>query len=247
MTTILRCLTALLLAGVLLGADAPPPLLPSAEYPRLVESSVGLIESALAGEPTRRSAEKARVAAVMLAEFAQQDLRGPDARQRATVRDAALQLAALIKDKKYAEAVAQAKRLPSLPPNAAARLERIKLLGPHLDVEELMSQFRTTRLGGLGIEALLDELAVSKDGKVPTEALTDELRRLAYRTALAAELARDHLPKENPNEWQTRLGEMRKSAVELAEAAKAKDGKAAFTAVERLNSSCNKCHLKFRN
>src|SRR5262245_42207707 len=68
------------------AADAPKPIVPDAEYPALVEQSAKLIAEALAGSPNRRMADKARVAAVMLAEFAQQNLAGADAGQRATVR-----------------------------------------------------------------------------------------------------------------------------------------------------------------
>ena len=97
-------LASALLAG---GADAPvkAPLLPDAAYGKLIEPSAKLIQESLAGEPTRRSVEKARVAALMLAEFAQQNLQGADGAQRATVRDAALHIAGLINDKKYANAV----------------------------------------------------------------------------------------------------------------------------------------------
>jgi hypothetical protein len=230
-----------------LGAqDAAGPVLPDTAYARLVGPSVKLIEAALAGEPTRRTAEKARVGALMLAEFAQQNLQGADAGQRATVRDAALQVAALIKDKKYAEAVKLAKELPTLPANPAAKKERLKLLGNHLDMEELMSQFRSAKLGGLGVEALLDELASSKDGMVPAAALTDELRLLAFRTAVAAELVRAELPKMKPQVWRDHAEMMRKASLELAGAVETKNGKEAFAAVERLNASCNKCHLVFR-
>lgn len=243
-------LPALLLAcGVLSGmadAAAPLPVVPDAVYGRLLEPSVKLIQASLAGEPTRRAAEKARLAALMLAEFAQQDLQGPDGARRAAVRDAALEVARLIKDKKYTEALDQTQRLPTLPAQLGAKKDRVKLLGPHMDVEELMGQFRAAKVGGLGIEALLDQLAVSKDGIVPAAALTDELRLTAFRTAVAAELAREHVPNMKPKEWLGYADGMRKSALELADAVEAKNGKAAFGAVDRLNTSCNKCHLVFR-
>src|SRR5262249_45924013 len=145
-------------------------------------------------------------------------LQGADAQKRATLRDAALQVAALIKDKKYAEAAQAAQRLPTLPENPAARKEKVKLLGPHLDVEELMSQFRSAKLGGLGIEALLDELTNGNGDAVPAAGLTDELRLAAYRTGVAAVLAKDHVPNMKPKEWLAYADAMQKSAVELAEA-----------------------------
>jgi hypothetical protein len=249
MTTILRfsVLMGSLFGGTVLAADpAAPPVLPDAEYPRLLGPSVQTIVTSLAGEPTRRGVEKARVAALMLAEFAQQNLGGADGQQRATVRDAAVQVAALIKDKKYAEAVKLAQQLPTLPANPAARRDKVKLLGTLLDVEELMGQFRSPKVGGLGIETLLDDLGNSKGGLLPPEALTDSLRLLAYQTAVAADLSRQHVPDKKAKDWQAYAEAMRKSALQLGTAVGTKDGKGAFSAIEQLNTSCNKCHKEFR-
>jgi hypothetical protein len=109
-----------------------------------------------------------------------------------------------------------------------------------------MSQFRSTKLGGLGIEELLDELAVAKGEALPAASLTDPLRLLAYQTAVAGVLAREHDPKMKAKEWQSLADQMRDSAVDLAVAVKAKDGKTAYQAVMRLNGSCNQCHKVFR-
>ncbi len=215
-------------------------------YPLLVTQSAGLIEESLAGEPTRRLAEKARVAALMLAACSQQDLQGPGAAKRATIRDAALDIAAMIKEKKYPDAIAHAKRLPNLMVNATARKERVKLIGTHMEIDELMSQFRGSKIGGLGIEATLDKLGGSKDGKLPNSQLNEELVLIGFRTAVAAELTREHMPPKDAKEWLGYADDMRASSLELAKAVDAGNGKAAFAAVDRLNTSCNKCHLKFR-
>jgi hypothetical protein len=221
--------------------------LPDSDYALLIEPSAKLIQEALAGQPNRRAADKARVAAVMLAEFAQQNLGGADAQKRASVRDAAVAIARLIRDKDYTAAAKEAARLPNLPANPNAKKERVKLLGPSLDIEDLMTQFRASKAGGLGIEGLLDQLATEKNETVSAAALTGELRLLAYRTAIAGAMAREHVPKMKPKEWQGYADEMRKSAVALAEAVGSKDGKRAYAAVERLNASCNQCHKEFRN
>lgn len=231
-------------AGV--AADAPAPTLPDGDYARTVEPSIKLLQDALGGEVTRRSADKARLAMLMLAEFAQQNLGGPDGPQRAAMRDAALEIAALVKNKKYADAARQAKSLSRLPASKEAKKEKVKLLGPLLDVDELMGQFRSPDKGGLGIEDLLDKLEGAADGQVPAAALNDELRLLAYRTAVAAELCRDHMPPQKGQLWRKLSDDMRQQAGKLAESVQAKDGKAAFQAVEKLNSSCKACHREFR-
>lgn len=229
------------------GADPPgKPALPDAVYAQLIEPSAKLIQDSLAGEPTRRAAEKARVAALMLAEFAQQNLQGADAAQRASVRDASLHVAGLIRDKKYEEAVQHARRLPKLLVNPAAKKERVKMLGTHMEIDELMGQFRGVQVGGLGIEKLYDQLSANKNMTIPALALTEDLQLTALRTAVAAELSREHTVNMNPKEWLGYAEGMRKSALELADAAAAKNGKAAFAALDRLNTSCNQCHQKYR-
>jgi hypothetical protein len=251
MMTDLRKLAGLVLGMTcaVLAAGADAPRLPASfdeVYPQLVEQSAKLIEDSLAGEPTRRATEKARVAALMLAEFSQQSPGGTITAKQATLRDAALEIASKIKDKKYADAVAQAKRLPTLAVNRAAKTERVKLLGEHLEIDELMGQFRGPKVGGLGIETLLDKLAGSKDGAIPPGQLNADLKLIAFRTAVAAGLTREHMPKADGKEWLSYADDMRTQSLELAKAVQANNGKAAFTAVDKLNTSCNKCHLKFR-
>jgi hypothetical protein len=215
-------------------------------FPLLVKQSASVIEESLAGEPTRRAAEKARVAALMLAACAQQDLAGPEAAKWATQRDAALDIAVMIKEKKYPDAIAHAKRLPNLMVNATAKKEKVKLFGTHLEIDELMSQFRGAKVGGLGIETTLDKLGGSKDGVIAKNQLNEELALIAFRTAVAAELTREHMPPKDGKEWLGYADDMRASSLELAKAVDDGNGKAAHAAVERLNNSCNKCHLKFR-
>lgn len=245
----LRLLALLVSVCALLsgGADPPPSsALPEKVYVELIDSSAQLIEESLTGEPTRRLAEKARVAALMLAEFAQQDLRGPSAAKRATVRDAALDISAMIKEKKYPDAIQHARMLPKLMVNPTAKTERVKLMGTHLEIDELMSQFRGAKIGGLGIEAMFDKLSGSKGSEVPRAELNENLRWTAYRTAVAAQLTREHMPPKDAKEWLGYADDMRAASLALASAVEGRDGKAAFAAVERLNNSCNKCHLKFR-
>jgi hypothetical protein len=111
------------------------------EYPRLLEQSTEAIRDALKDKPSRRTADKARIAAVMIAAAAQRNLTGSAANQRAAVRDAALAVADLIKKEDFAQARRRMAELPRLKPDARAKPERVKL-APRLDVEDLMMQFR---------------------------------------------------------------------------------------------------------
>jgi cytochrome c556 len=228
------------------GANPSGPPGPDIDHFRLVKATIEVIDANLVGTPTPRTASRARVAALMLAESAQQHLAGPDAADRGTLRDAALQVASLIADKKFDDARKLAAQLPRLPANPKARLEKVRLLGKYLDIEELMSQFRSVKLGGLGIEARIDQLAAGA-GAVPEKELTDELRLMAYRTWLAAGLARDHVPENGKvKEWQNWVEVMNQAAKDLGRQVGSRDGKSALAAVNRLNTACNKCHLEFR-
>jgi hypothetical protein len=228
-----------------LAADRPAPLVPDEDLPALLDESVRGIHKALDGKPVKRAGQQARVVALMLAAYAQQDLAGKDGVHRATVRDAAVALADTIKGGDYAAALKQADALAKLTANPKASRDHVKLLGPQLDIEEVMSQFRPPKPGDPGLESQLDELAGSKDAVLSADALAS-LRLTAYQCAVAADLSRDHVPSENAAAWPGMVEAMRKASVELTAAIKAKDGKAAFVAVGRLNTSCRQCHKTFR-
>lgn len=239
------CLAAAL-AAMLPSSPAAAPAAPD-DYPKLLAPTAEVIATALAGEPTRRAADKARVAAVLLAESAQQKLDGPDGAQRAAVRNATLAIAVLVKDKQYPEAIKQAKLLSTLTAKPGVSKARVKIGPPLVDVDLLMGPFRSVRLGGYALEDRLDELGSSPGGMLPPAALNDDLRLLAYRTALVAELTRVHAPDEKAAKaWQTYCDAMRRGALDLIGAVQAKDSKAAFSAVEAVNQSCKQCHKEFR-
>ncbi len=227
--------------GLGAGGGEVPPL--DQEYPRLLAQSVQVSLEALKGKPNRRAADKARVAVMLIAAAAQRNLAGPDAAQRATTRDAALEVADLIREEKFDQVRRRLAELPKLKPDAKARKEKRKLLGPRLDVEDLMTQFRPAKVGGLGLEAKFDALGSKADAVTPNAQLLLD----AYLTVVTAELTAEHAPRAKAADWMSWAQAMRKEALALGEAAQARDGKAAFQAVTRLNRACNRCHQAFRN
>lgn len=237
----------LLGAGWVSGAEEKS-LVPPDAFGRLLARSTAVIQEALKDDtPNRRAADRARVVAVILAEAAQQDLAGADAGKRATTRDAALDLARLIRGQEFAKARKLAQGLPSLPPSASAKKEKIPLLGAHIEMDEVMSVFRKLTLGGLEIESEFDRLENDSENQiVPAADLTEKLELFAYQTALAADLVKNHKPDKEPAQWRQRSELMRQSALELALAVKAKDGKAAYRAVSNGNANCTACHKTFR-
>jgi hypothetical protein len=248
-----RCPLIILGAVLLLlhpgsAADAPSPTVPDADYPGLLELSGGVIREALKGKPDKRSVDKARTAAVMIAAYAQQNLSGPNGPQRASVRDAALELAALIKAKEFDKALKQLDALATLKANPKAQLAKLKLVGKSIEFDDIMTQFRQPVRGGLGIEARFDELGAGEGGVIPAKELDDALVRQALLAAVAAELTAEYVPedKDKLKLWQALAADMRQQSLALAAVARSKDGKQTFLAVEHLNKTCAKCHKEFR-
>jgi hypothetical protein len=233
-----------LLNGIvlLLAADAA---LPGDVYAALQDSSLTIIRESLQGEVRGRAATRAATTAVLLAAFAQQDLDGADAARRMAVRDACLEIAALIRKKDYAAALKRLEAVPNLVGDPKAKRERIKL-ETKTDYKDVMTLFRSPRSGGLGIEDRLDTLAGNATDSVPMKDLTEVALLDAYRSAVAAELLHGYQPQAGAQEWHKLSDAMKQQSLALATAVKAKDGKAAATAVQQLNRTCNKCHQEFR-
>jgi hypothetical protein len=235
------------------AADSKDIAVPDADYPKLVEHQLKVLEDSLkalqeAKDMTekKKMTDKAHCTAVTLAAVAQDNLAGKDAAGRVALRDAALNVAALVKAGKVDDAAKSAADLKNVKPDAAAKAEKIKLFGPHIDLTELMTQFKLSKAGGQGIEAAFLKLGADKKKMVPTTAMTEALLNLTYLTAVVAELTAEHKPPKDVKDWVAYSQDMRKGAIELAETLRAKDGKAAFKALEKVNMSCSVCHDKFR-
>lgn len=230
------------------AADNKSPLLPDADYPKMLVRNVKSIEAALKGSPSPEKAEKARTDAVLIAAYAQQNLSGADGAERATVRDAALKTADLIKEKKYAEAAKLAATLPKLKANPSAKKEPVKLIDTYVTYADLMHQFRMPAEGGWRVFAHLQELQTNKDYRLelPRKEMDQKFILEAYQVAVTANLAHQHVHKTRPKEWEKYTAEMQQYAEELANVLKAKDTKAAPVALSKLTTSCFNCHKTFK-
>ncbi len=233
------------------AADSSAPLLPDAEYPKMLQRNVKSIQTALKGTPTPEKAEKARTDAVLIAAYAQQNLNGADGQQRATVRDAALKVADLIKAKKYAEAATLAGSLPKLKAEPSAKKTPVKLMDTYVTYADLMHQFRLPAEGGWGVFGHLQELQTNKAFReeLPRRELDQKFLLEAYQVAVTANLAHEHVHKVRPKEWEKYTKDMQQFASALADAIKAKDTKGAPPALGNLTATCFACHktLKVKN
>jgi hypothetical protein len=235
-------------------------MLPEAEYTKLVERATKHVlegvQGAQSGEKKYRAryGRQARAAAVMIAAYAQDGPASRSPAQRASLRDAALQLAATLKADKLDDARKQAEALKTVKEDPKADTKPVALMPTHIELLDVMQQFSSLP-GGLGIERdkILDVLAnreVKKAKALPDKAMTEDSVLTAYQMAVIADVIKDHKPPKakggGVKEWQGFTDDMRKSALELAETAQKKDGKAALMALNKLNSSCRNCHEVFR-
>jgi len=252
-----RAVLFLLVIGLLVGpsgaADSKDGSLPDADYPKVVEAQVKVLQEALKAmqeakekEEVKKAQRKAHNTAVLLAAAAQDNLAGKDGAQRATLRDAAVQIVEQVKKGQVNEAVKLAGGLKDLKADAKAKTEKVKLFDAHIDLDILMSAYKLPKAGGQGWEKLLLNLATDKKKTIPPTGLNDALLQAAYQSALIADLSAAYVPAKDKKDWDSLCVDMKKGSLELAEKVKAKDGKAAFAALSKLNTSCSVCHDKFR-
>jgi len=196
-------LVAVLLSGLALGAAAEPPAwqIPEEDFRLFLAFQAKTIEAALQGQPDQKALLKAEVNAVILAALAHQDLRGPEAAGRATVRDAAVRLSKLVKSARLAEARELVGQLTTLKADPAARKEQVPVVPNGMGFDELSLPLTHTRAGGLNIENHMDKLGASKKRDVPQAELNDMLKIMAYHSAVSAQLYLEQPPKRNPGPW----------------------------------------------
>jgi len=244
-TALLVGLCLLTIARSTTAAEGDAPILPDGDYPKMVKYGVKGIQDALKGSPDDTKATKAHTAAVMIAAYAQQNLSGADGQQRATVRDAALKLADTIKAKKFPEAIKQADALPSLAADPNAKKEKVKLLESHIAFRNLMNQFNHPPEGGWGIHREFYAFQLGMKGAIPANDLREPLLLKAYQVGVTAEMVQSKVPRTKEKEWNTYASDLRKGAVELADAVKAKDGRNGLDAIAKVTTSCTNCHKVF--
>src|SRR5262249_31138828 len=102
-----------------------------------------------------------------------------------------------------------------------------------------------------GSEALIYALAAKKLTDANVAKMSKELELLGYRVATIGALTLVRGPDKKANAedaklWDDQAVLMRDSAVELAEAARKKDGAGILEACKRLENTCVECHGTFK-
>ena len=225
-----------LTVGYLAFAGSPgSSLIPSADYKKVVETDVKLIQEMLSkGSVDEKTSKKIRGMGMMLAAYAQ----GTDAALRAS----ALKLVAAMDKGNTAEAKTIASKLtPSAKSDASKAVPLNKV-----DFDILMRLF--SRLG-LGLERDLDEMTEVKGFSAEQY---DKLVTLGYRMAALGELSTHFAPEKDEGKKTRKAflqfsGDLRAGSLALAQAAKGKKEGDVTKALERVSVSCRKCHEIFRD
>jgi hypothetical protein len=230
------------------AADADAQILPDGDYPVLAKYSAKNIQDALKGKPSDDAVQKAKMAAVLLAAAAQDNLAGKDAQQRATVRDGALKILDLIKAEKYADASKMAGDVVGLEADPNAKKEKMKLMDDKAEMADIMSQFNNDKKKGYGIYGrMYQDLVLKYKDSIPTKELDQNLLMYSYQISFAAQLAHTHKPDKKGAEWLKFTDELLDGAQELSKAIKVKNQTASYKAVKAITDNCTNCHKQIRD
>ncbi len=131
------------------------------------------------------------------------------------------------------------------------------------DLEDVMHLFKPRKDKGLGIgakaggvkpdgiELKVIALAMNEPPKKELEESSADLARAAYVAAAIAEVAlvqtEEKAKGKSPKDWRSWAEGMRQGAIELADAAKAKNPTDVKKAAEKMDTNCKSCHKVFRD
>ena len=231
---------------------------PEGEFKTLVEQDAKNIETMIAtgkkggAANTSKASRAIKSSALMIAAYAQSRIgsKGADDAKLATLRDAAIKVGTAAGKKKFDDAAAGVKALSiaaAADPKASVKKVDLVAAAGEFDIEELMYQFKKTSVGGLGIEEEIKAQA-KKATITPANATA-----MAQRVLIIADFCdviginggfNAGKPKKA---WDDFNKDMRVAAQGLITAAAGKPTAAALqTAFTKLDSSCVKCHDKFK-
>jgi hypothetical protein len=239
--------------------------LTDAQFKELVNRAATSVDEGITDMEKGKKSEKAdqrrkaRGAAIMIAAYAQATQTDANAAERVALRDTALKMAGLIeKDNASGARKLLAEVKSGVKPSSSADKKPIKFMekDKYVKIDEIMKQF-TSKPGGSQLEAkllanYLSNKKMDKAKELPSKVLNDDYALMAYQCWIIAEAIKDHEPAKKQgkgkSEWKAFSEEMAKESAELFKLAtgKAKDGKAAWKTLTKLDQSCYGCHKIWR-
>jgi hypothetical protein len=247
-----RCLGVVVLGltmAFLVLADGPADPLPDADMTRLIDTEIKFIQEALAkGKADRKTTNKVKMSALLIAHYAQSGMNKDNAKQMATLRDQALKVIKAVSDEPAAAKKLADSLSTKIAADPSAKTDKVSLT-PHLEVGLVMRVFSSKTIGGFGIERDLDDMAGMK-GNV-ADADKQRIGDFARKLLLIATLAHDHYTPEadegggkTKKNWQTFATGFRDAAHGMVQSVK-NNGDIGVAANNVMNS-CQKCHDVFR-
>lgn len=228
--------------GVWLAAQAAD--VPADVTVKVVEGDVAFLQKQLEKTPEKRVVPTIKATAILLAQTAQDNLKGAQGDQMAGMRAAAIKVAEAVAKKDFAAAKTAAAGLTGAKGGDKATIDLSKTA--KISLEEIMSSFRKGTVGGRNIEAdLKAQVKELKDLALAAE--------IGARCAVIADLS-EKLPPgtttgDKLKQWQTLSREMKILGTDLAaEAGKSgADRKKVTDLLKKLEKNCTDCHNKFRD
>jgi hypothetical protein len=189
--------------------------------------------------------------AMMIAMYAQSQITGKNAdadAKYATLRDAAIKVAKEVKkkDRKLAEVAKLAKNLSAdMQAAKGVSAKPIKLSeAVEFDIDDLMFQYKTTVIGGIGVEKSV------KDNAKKLTLKNDEAALLALRVMAVCDYSETVKPEFNATKtekmWDGFNKDTREAAKVLYGASKGKEPKKIQSAFDKLDGACTACHNVFK-
>jgi hypothetical protein len=233
--------------GFLTGAVAAPTL-PPGTYKKTAEADIAQLQQHIAtciADPkdARRYGPTAKSMAMMLAMYG-------EATGDSALKAGALKVAEAIAKKDFNAAAADAKGLKVKPGGKALAPDKLQDKAKY-ELDEVMSPFRSERVGGLNLEKDMRDFM---NGKMPIDPAALEI--LGTRTAVLADYAA-HKPNDkasvnaaNKQKWEKWSKDTADLAGKIvAEAAKGKGAseKELIKTLKALDAKCTDCHNEFRD
>ncbi len=196
---------------------------------------------------TKKGQKKVKMAAFMVAVYAQTQSDKANAAGMATLRDTALKLLAAADAGKTDEAKKLAGLIKAdIPADPAAKTAPVAL-EKLLELESVMRVFSSPQVGGFGLEKTLEDLA---DAKEPDAAQLEQAALVGQKAAFIAHLAQSYPPEKEEGKktkaaWAGFATDMKGAALDLAATA-AKKSPDVGKLANKLTTACTKCHDVFR-
>jgi hypothetical protein len=238
---------SLCVALVLVASGNGQPPVPAKDLERLITQDGKYIQEELAKDKlTKKGKKKVQIAAVMVAAYAHAGSTKANEQSMATLSRQAERVLKAVSDDKLDEARKAAKLLaPDIAPDAAAKPGAF---APEkaVDLEALMRQFSSEKVGGFGMEKALEDLVEAKGIDF------EKAANLANKTAIISMIAGHSFApakddcKKTKSAWTGFAQETKVAALELAAAANAKKEADVNKLADKLSRTCTSCHDVFR-